>query len=386
MNWINTLLNNPLILIFLVSFLGVVLGRVGTKNIKLGAAAALIVGIFFGHAGYAVPGVFFNLAITMFMATVGLLASRDAFRLLRRYGASFPILAIAITTTGAVIVFLMAFFFRGQADPIAIAGTFAGALTSSPGLTAALEVTDNSPLITIGYTLTYPVGLLIVVFFIQLTPRFFRINVEQEKIAFNKEFRAAEEPVINNSSGNNVFSVVIFFFVIITGMVLGEIRVPLPYIGDINLGAAGGVIITSLIAGYFGEKLGEVRGISLRVAPKPLAAIRDIMLPFALAVIGLNAGAGFLDMLREQGIFLILISLVTGLASMLIGFLLGHYVFHINWIVLAGALCGGMTSTPGLAVAIDSLKSEEVGIGYGAVYPVAVFCMVFFTKLIILFV
>lgn len=81
MNWINTLLNNPLILIFLVSFLGVVLGRVGTKNIKLGAAAALIVGIFFGHAGYAVPGVFFNLAITMFMATVGLLASRDAFRL-----------------------------------------------------------------------------------------------------------------------------------------------------------------------------------------------------------------------------------------------------------------------------------------------------------------
>ena len=31
----------------------------------------------------------------------------------------------------------------------------------------------------------------------------------------------------------------------------------------------------------------------------------------------------------------------------------------LNWIMLVGALCGGMTSTPGLGAAIEAVGSEE---------------------------
>ena len=47
--------------------------------------------------------------------------------------------------------------------------------------------------------------------------------------------------------------------------------------------------------------------------------------------------------------------------------------------MLAGAICGGMTSTPGLGVAIDALDSDDPAAGYGAVYPFALLGMVLFT-------
>jgi putative transport protein len=43
----------------------------------------------------------------------------------------------------------------------------------------------------------------------------------------------------------------------------------------------------------------------------------------------------------------------------------------LNWIILAGAICGGMTSTPGLGAAVDSLGSDKPASGYGAAYPFA---------------
>jgi putative transport protein len=383
MDGLNSLLNNPLILIFLVGFLGIILGRIGTKHVKLGAAAALIVGVFFGHFGYTVSNIFFNISVTMFIAPVGLLASRDVVRLLKRYGARLPFLAIIITFAGASIVYIMALLFRGLSNPIGMAGSYTGALTSSPGLLAALEATGNNPLISVAYTLTYLPGMLNVVFFIQYVPRLFRINVEQEKLGFEGDFRGTKEADKPDEGADVVFSVFALFLAIITGLVLGEIRVSMPYIGNINLGAAGGVIITSLVVGYFGEKLGKIGNIPVGVAPRPLAAIRDTMLPFGMAAVGLSSGSGFVAMFLKEGMFLMMVSLVTGFFSLFIGFILGRYIFHMNWTVLAGTLCGGMTSTPGLAVAIDSVKSEAVGIGYGAAYPVGVVCKVFFTKLLL---
>ena len=64
-------------------------------------------------------------------------------------------------------------------------------------------------------------------------------------------------------------------------------------------------------------------------------------------------------------------------------FLVGRYLLHLNWILLAGAICGAMTSTPGLGAAIDATGSEDCGAGYGATYPFALLCMVLFTKLLV---
>jgi len=70
--------------------------------------------------------------------------------------------------------------------------------------------------------------------------------------------------------------------------------------------------------------------------------------------------------------------------SLVTGFVLGRCVFRLNWVLLAGAIPGAMTSTPGLGAAIESTGCDECSAGYGATYPAAIFCMVLFTKMIML--
>ena len=73
---------------------------------------------------------------------------------------------------------------------------------------------------------------------------------------------------------------------------------------------------------------------------------------------------------------------VTALIPMVVGYILGRKVWHLDWILLSGALCGGMTSTPGLGVAIDATGTEDAGASYGATYPFAIIGMVIFAKLL----
>ncbi|MGO0807212.1 hypothetical protein ACTPEF_25175, partial [Clostridioides difficile] len=48
-------------------------------------------------------------------------------------------------------------------------------------------------------------------------------------------------------------------------------------------------------------------------------------------------------------------AIAVGVTAMMIGFLVGKYVFKLNWILLSGAVCGGMTSTPGLGLCFPIL-------------------------------
>ena len=117
--------------------------------------------------------------------------------------------------------------------------------------------------------------------------------------------------------------------------------------------------------------------------PKVLAILREFGLSFFLAIVGLNYGYGAIDAITSAGLVLALESLVVGAIAIMVGFLLGRYVFKLNWIILSGALCGGMTSTPGLGAATDAVGSDDPGAGYGATYPFALFGMVIFTIVIL---
>lgn len=115
---------------------------------------------------------------------------------------------------------------------------------------------------------------------------------------------------------------------------------------------------------------------------KVLGIIRELALCFFLAIVGLRYGYQVFDAILGTGVSLALISLFVGAVSIVVGYVIGRYIFKLNWIMLAGAICGGMTSTPGLGVAIDSLDSDDPAAGYGAVYPFALLGMVLFTILL----
>lgn len=373
----------------------------------------------------SVLAIFFDLFLIMFMASVSLLASKDLGMVLKKYGIKFITLAVVVTLTGAVCTYALTFV--GKSDVFSVAGVYTGALTSSPGLAVAIEtagsqagkfadkyesqsdeykeavlsVIDSSRRMTakttpvlsskdrkllvrnaeanvaIGHVIGYPFGVIVVIFAMNFFPLIFRINVQEEKRKYVLEMKVDADSN-NGSDDQTPFNLIPYCIVCVLGYLLGEIGIPMGFLGNFSLGATGGVLIVGLILGY----IGKIGPLSFRMETKALSLVREIAIVFFLATVGLRFGYKTFNALAESGLYLAMISLVIGMAAMLVGFLLGRYIFKLNWIILSGAICGGMTSTPGLGSAIDSLKSDEPALGYGATYPFALLCMVIFTVLL----
>lgn len=369
--------SNPVFLMSLAVLTGVFLGKIRVGRISLGLSGALFTGLALGLAGFRIPGEYFSWNLVMFVVCVGLLASEDIVKVVRLFGLRFALLGILVTGMGALVTYLLGILAGGTADPFLVAGTYTGALTSSPGLGAALEATGGNPLVIAGYTVAYPFGVMAVVLFVQLAPVIFGIDVEHEREQLRRLIRpdAAQEEAAEESG---LFSLASFACCVALGIALGTLKVPVPGLGSISLGSTGGALLFSLFAGA----LGRLGPFSMRMDRKVLSALRSLSLAYFLASAGLMAGPKVVIAIRDHGLVLIAIGIGAALAAELAGFFVGRYLLKINWVLLAGAICGAMTSTPGLGAAIDATGTEECASGYGATYPVAIVCMVLFTTLI----
>ena len=375
---LSSFLHNPLAVLSAAAFAGLLLGRLRVGHFNLGLSGALFTGLALGLAGGSPPEGAFTWNLLLFVVCVGLLAAEDLREVLRRYGLRCLVLAVWVTGVGAGLTYLLARIFGEGADPLMIAGTYTGALTSSPGLGAALEATGNNPLVTVGYTVSYPFGVLAVVLFVQLAPALLGIDVAAEREALIRELkgRPEEAPRIQDPVPPVCLPGVLLG--LLGGRLLGGAGVNLPGLGRLSLGTTGGALLVALAAGA----RGHLGSLSFRMAPEPLEAIRDLSLVFFLAAVGLQAGPQVAEAVRHHGLLLAGIGTTVALVSELAGFLLGRYVWKMNWVLLAGALCGAMTSTPGLGAAVEATNSRECAAGYGATYPLALVCMVLFTSAI----
>lgn len=375
MDFLSGLMKNHMFLMSLAVALGLLFGQIRIKGLNLGISGALFTGLLLGTMGFTVPKQYFLWNLVIFVVCVGLLAAEDIVMVVKRYGLKFIILGLVVTGVGALVTFLLTLLSRGGVSPHLIAGTYTGALTSSPGLGAALEATNGNPLVTVGHTVAYPFGVIGVVLFVQLIPAIFGIDVKKER----EELRAMIESY-RDSQGERreesvFFALMSFVVCIVGGVLLGSLKVRLPGLGAIGLGSTGGALIFSLFAGA----LGRLGPLSMRMDKKTLSAMRALSLAYFLAVVGLMAGPELVTAVTEHGLLLIGIGVFAALAAEMVGFFLGHYVWKLNWVLLSGAICGAMTSTPGLGAAIDATGSEDCASGYGATYPIAIVSMVIFT-------
>ncbi|MCF7929789.1 MAG: hypothetical protein K9L68_14545 [Spirochaetales bacterium] len=404
---------NQFVLIFFTVVVGLMVGKLKIGRFYLGTSGGLFVGLPVGWAvqnflvnpytemaklpAYAeriigegvVSRYFFLLTLIFFVAAVGLLAARDLDRVIRTHGAKLIVLGFTVPFVGALICYLMAISSTGQ-DPFAVSGVYTGALTSSPGLAAAIETVsqygkDAEGMVGFGHAIGYSPGVIMVILAIQLIPIIFRIDVDKERTELEREFaeqdrkKNQDQSQDSNSGRKPGFDIVAFLLVALAGYFLGSVKI---YLGDtlgyFSLGATGGVLIAGLLFGYFG-RLGPFR---FTMDSKILTAIRELSLSLFLAIVGLRYGYATINSLVSGGLFLVFVSFVTAFVALLVGFLIARYVFKLNWVILAGSLCGAMTSTPGLGVAINAVKSDDAAVGYGATYPFALLGMVIFTILL----
>lgn len=442
-------ITSPYILMAVAIFTGVLFGNIKIGKFNFGASGCLFTGLIIGwlvyryglsipegHEGYraaqsmlsagVIPQSFFTLFLIFFVVAVGLLAAKDLGAVLKKYGGKFVVLGFLITLAGAVATYGMVLISPAD-NPYEVSGVYTGAMTSSPGLAAAIETARNHATervnafetadpyekekfikildpngelnietlndltneqkgqfiknaeagIGLGYAVGYPFGVLVVILAINFIPRIFKIDLEEERSRFKKEMEEARASVKGTKEiPETSFDIIAFTIACFFGYSIGIIEIYLgSLLGYFSLGATGGALIGSLILGY----IGKIGPINFRMNSKILSVVRELSLCFFLAIVGLRYGYRVFEAIMGTGGSLAIISLFVGLMGILIGYLVGRYIFKLNWIMLAGAICGGMTSTPGLGVAIDSLESDDPAAGYGAVYPFALLGMVLFT-------
>ncbi len=156
---------------------GLLLGRLQLFGISLGSSGVIFTALLCGHLGYKVPGGVGTLGLVIFIYIVGLRAGPTFFRNFVGQGGSLAKLAATLTFTGAATAYALSKIQHIPAD--LAAGIFAGALTSTPGLAAAMERTPGDPLVAVGYGIAYPFGVIGIVLFVQLLPRLLRTDLNE---------------------------------------------------------------------------------------------------------------------------------------------------------------------------------------------------------------
>jgi len=156
---INTLVDHPILLLFVVLAIGAAFGAVRVRGISLGPAGALFAGLALSGIDdrLAIPEVIGTLGLALFTYTIGLSSGPAFFSSLRAQVRTIvTVVVVLIAAAGASFGVGKLFGFdRGLS-----AGLFAGSLTNTPALAAAREALQGSTEPVVGYSVAYPIGVI----------------------------------------------------------------------------------------------------------------------------------------------------------------------------------------------------------------------------------
>lgn len=177
---LSLLLDNPVVVLFAVLAAGTLIGAVRLGGVAAGPAGALFAGLALSAAvprlAGAVPPLIGTLGLALFAYTVGLAGGPSFFAGLRRNAGLMGATAAVFVGVAVLALLVGRFLELGSAD---IAGVYAGAVTNTPGLAAAVEVTGtNQPVV--GYSLAYPFGVLGMIVAIVIGTRWARRHPNDE--------------------------------------------------------------------------------------------------------------------------------------------------------------------------------------------------------------
>ena len=372
-----------------------------------------------------VANIFFIFFLLLFLLSIGLKVGGSIGTIFKKYGFKFVVIGVSIPLISMLMAVILQFVVLGNNDVTEheTAGMFAGAMTSTPGYGTALDasnaidyktmytegenkqkeemlkIIDPSGELTVenttelsaeqantykeamaskvslGYTVAFPMGVLVIVVLISLLPRIFHIDLEKEKAEYEKEIKQIENKKENEKIQPLNFMTMAVAAVI--GIMIGNINIPLGDLGTFSLGTAGGVLLAALILSY----IGKIGPLNFRMDPKGLGYLYQMGLTFFMAVVGLRYGYDVVSSLTGSGLILALSAVVVEAVAVIVSFFIGHKIFKLNWIILSGAIAGGCTSAPGLGAAISSTGSEEPTTGYGAAQPFAILANVLLATL-----
>jgi putative transport protein len=176
--------NYQILTLFVVLVSGSLIGKIRYRSFSLGFAGILISALFFGHLGFRISSDFLDLGLLLFIYSAGLQAGPRFFRTIKSSGVSLFLVGVIPIIVAATISLLLGFYFN--LSPELIVGIFSGALTDTTTLVAAIDAFDrtgvkHSSALSVGYTLAYPLSMLLVFGFVHLIPKLLKVNLKEDE-------------------------------------------------------------------------------------------------------------------------------------------------------------------------------------------------------------
>jgi putative transport protein len=186
MTMIEILAGSPLLLLFTVAALGFLIGRVEVRGFGLGISAVLFVGLGVGSLdpSLRLPDFVVSFGLVTFVYVIGLTSAPGFFAALRRRGVQAALLGVGTLVLAAGLLGALGKL-MGLPAP-ALAGVLAGASTNTPALAAVIDSlggSDASAGAVVGYSLTYPFGVLGALVVIALAPRLLKVDLAAEPVS-----------------------------------------------------------------------------------------------------------------------------------------------------------------------------------------------------------
>jgi len=380
-----------------IAAVGYLLGKVTIKGVNLGTAGVFLIALLFGCLFYGDLGdqtplyttnalkIVESMGLMLFVTSVGFIAGPKFFGNLKKNFKTYILLGLVIIVSGALVCagcigIAKATMKDVPADqlPAIMTGLFSGALTSTPAFSAAKEAVgkDYESFVAVGNGIAYIFGVIGVVLFVQLVPKFVKADMAEERKKLAAGDGNAEDPVDAKSEKKLIsidpFGIAPFAIASILGLLLGSIK-----IGAFSLTTTGGYLLVALVVGHFG-RIGKI---SLMPPAATLKVFREFGLMLFLIGSGISGGAKFVECF--QPVYFLFGALMT-ILPMVVGFFFAKYVLKLNLLNNLGSLTGGMTSTPALGTLINVSGTEDVASAYAATYPISLIAVVLASQFLVM--
>lgn len=332
---------SPISIAFAVLIVGYLLGRIKVCGMSLDLAGILIAAV---TCGYLIS------IIDAAGNTINVFAFKDNMQMFSSLGTSLFVSVIGITTgyslnlcraknlkailIGALMVLSsfvlmnLIILFDTDVSHSKLVGALCGALTTTPGLSAAHElkgvVAEEA---TIGYGCTYLFGVMATVLFVQLITR-------KSEALDNKAIQSTAA-----TSKAALGGLIQIGIVVILGRFIGNIR-----FGSFSFGNSGGILCVGIVLGVIVKVVFSQRTAS----SETMGIYRNFGLIIFFVGNGVPAGMslnnGFDMKIIMYGVLMTIVPIITG--TLLSRLIAGNSC-------IASVIAGGMTSTPAIGVLLQ---------------------------------
>ena len=393
--------------VFAIAAVGYLLGRITINGVSLGTAGVFIIALLFGAFFYTPLGnqlvvsmtsedlqtvlhtsyvsgalkIVENIGLVLFVTSVGFIAGPSFFGDLKKNFKSYILLGLLIIVVGGIAcaacsVFDIRVFGRSKEEVGAmLVGLLSGSLTSTPAFSAAKATVTSEELeniVAVGHGIAYLFGVIGVVLFVQLVPKFVKADMDAERSKLSESAPEAPCKLTGKEMELDPFGFGIFSIVAILGIFIGSVKV-----GNFSLTTTGGCLILALVFGHF-QKFGNI---SVTPHESTLKVFRELGLMFFLMGAGVAGGASFVKYF--EWVYFIY-GIIMTLVPMIAGFFFAKFVLKLNLLNNLGSICGGMTSTPALGTLISTAGTEKVAGAYASTYPIALVAVVVVSQVLII--